>query len=114
MRSREEAAAQAEEIIEQYVDDYMGWMRSLDAVELIQDYRCYAEQMRDEVLQKALQQLAKGKSPEESLRFIAHTLTNKLLHTPSTQMRQAGFNGQIELLDAANTLFQIKRTDHKT
>ncbi|MES9832299.1 MAG: glutamyl-tRNA reductase [Candidatus Thiodiazotropha sp. LLP2] len=113
MRSREEAAEQAEEIIEQYVDDYMGWLRSLDAVELIQDYRCYAEQMRDEVMQKALQQLAKGKSPEEALRFIAHTLTNKLLHTPSTQMRQAGFNGQIELLDAANTLFQIKKTDDK-
>ncbi|MET0009741.1 MAG: glutamyl-tRNA reductase [Candidatus Thiodiazotropha sp. 6PLUC9] len=113
MRSREEAAEQAEEIIEQYVDDYMGWLRSLDAVELIQDYRCYAEQVRDEVMQKALQQLAKGKTPEEALRFIAHTLTNKLLHTPSTQMRQAGFNGQIELLDAANTLFQIKKTDDK-
>ncbi|MES9941272.1 MAG: glutamyl-tRNA reductase [Candidatus Thiodiazotropha sp. 6PLUC2] len=113
MRSREEAAEQAEEIIEQYVDDYMGWLRSLDAVELIQDYRCYAEQVRDEVMQKALQQLAKGKTAEEALRFIAHTLTNKLLHTPSTQMRQAGFNGQIELLDAANTLFQIKKTDDK-
>ncbi|RLW70673.1 MAG: hypothetical protein B6D71_05485, partial [gamma proteobacterium symbiont of Stewartia floridana] len=43
----------------------------------------------------------------------AHTLTNKLLHTPSTQMRQAGFNGQIDLLEAANTLFQIKKTDNK-
>ncbi|MCG7872171.1 MAG: glutamyl-tRNA reductase [Candidatus Thiodiazotropha lotti] len=114
MRSREEAAEQAEEIIEHYVDDYMGWLRSLDAVELIQDYRGCAEQLRDEVMQKALQQLAKGKSPEEAIRFIAHTLTNKLLHTPSTQMRQAGFNGQIELLEAANTLFQIKKTDNKT
>ncbi|MCG8054521.1 MAG: glutamyl-tRNA reductase [Candidatus Thiodiazotropha endolucinida] len=113
MRSREEAAEQAEEIIEHYVDDYMGWLRSLDAVELIQDYRGYAEQLRDEVMQKAMQQLAKGKSPEEAIRFIAHTLTNKLLHTPSTQMRQAGFNGQIDLLEAANTLFQIKKTDNK-
>ncbi|MCG8098564.1 MAG: glutamyl-tRNA reductase, partial [Candidatus Thiodiazotropha taylori] len=113
MRSREEAAEQAEEIIEHYVDDYMGWLRSLDAVELIQDYRGYAEQLHDEVLQKAMQQLSKGKSPEEAIRFIAHTLTNKLLHTPSTQMRQAGFNGQIDLLEAANTLFQIKKTDNK-
>jgi glutamyl-tRNA reductase len=111
MRSREEAAEQAEEIIEHYVDEYMGWLRSLDAVELIQDYRCYAEQLRDEVMQKALQQLSKGKSAEEVIRFIAHTLTNKLLHTPSKQMRQAGFNGQIDLLEAANTLFQIKKTD---
>ncbi|MCW8906423.1 MAG: glutamyl-tRNA reductase, partial [Sedimenticola sp.] len=38
---------------------------------------------------------------------LAHTLTNKLLHTPSTQIRQAGFEGQSDLLEAANTLFQI-------
>jgi len=111
MRSREEAAKQAEEIIDHYVGDYLGWMRSLDAVELIQDYRTYAEGLRDEVIDKALQQIKKGKSPEEVLKFLAHTLTNKLLHTPSAQMRKAGFNGQIELLKAANTLFQLKKID---
>jgi glutamyl-tRNA reductase len=111
MRSREEAAEQAEEIIEHYVEEYLGWLRSLDAVELIQDYRTYAERLRDEVIQKALQQLHKGKRPEEVLQFMGHTLTNKLLHTPSTQLRKAGFNGQIELLEAANTLFQLKKID---
>ncbi len=112
MRSREEAAKQAEEIIEHYVGEYLGWLRSLDAVELIQDYRAYAESLRDEVIQKALQQLNKGKSPEDVLQFMGHTLTNKLLHNPSAQLRQAGFNGQLELLDAANTLFQLKKTDN--
>lgn len=111
MRSRQEAALQAEEIIEQHVDDYMGWLRSLDAVELIQDYRSHAENLRDEVLHKAIAHLKRGKSPEEAMQFLAHTLTNKLLHTPSYQLRQAGFNGQLELLDAANTLFQLKKID---
>jgi glutamyl-tRNA reductase len=114
MRSREEAAEQAEEIIEHYVGDYLGWLRSLDAVELIQDFRAYAERLRDEVIQKAVQQLNKGKSPEEVLQFMGHTLTNKLLHTPSAQLRQAGFNGQIELLEAANTLFQLKKFDNNS
>lgn len=114
MRSRQEAADQAEEIIERYVDDYMGWLRSLDAVELIQDYRCHAETLRDEVLHKALQQLNRGKSPEEAMQFLAHTLTNKLLHTPSSQLRQAGFNGQMELLEAANTIFQLKKLDRSS
>jgi glutamyl-tRNA reductase len=111
MRSREEAAEQAEEIIEHYVGEYMGWLRSLDAVELIQDYRGYAEKLRDEVVSKALQQLSKGQAPDEVVQQLARTLTNKLLHTPSAQMRQAGFNGQLELLEAANTLFQIKKSD---
>lgn len=114
MRSREEAAKQAEEIIERYVGEYLGWLRSLDAVELIQDFRSYAERLRDEVIQKALQQLKKGKSPEEVLQFMGHTLTNKLLHNPSAQLRQAGFNGQIELLKAANTLFQLKKFDNNS
>ena len=114
MRSREEAAEQAEEIIEHYVGEYLGWLRSLDAVELIQDFRSYADRLRDEVTRKALQQLNKGKSPEEVLQFMGHTLTNKLLHTPSAQLRQAGFNGQIELLEAANTLFQLKKFDNNS
>jgi glutamyl-tRNA reductase len=111
-RSREEAAEQAEEIVEHYVGEYLGWIRSLDAVELIQDYRSYAERLRDEVIQKAMQQLKKGKPPEEVLQFMGHTLTNKLLHNPSAQLRQAGVNGQTELLEAANTLFQLKKLDN--
>jgi glutamyl-tRNA reductase len=114
MRSRQEAAQQAEEIIDHYVGEYIGWLRSLDAVGLIQDYRNYAEGVRDEVLQKALQQLTNGKSPQEAIQYIAHTLTNKLLHNPSAQMRQAGFNGQLDLLEAANTLFQLNKSDKQS
>ncbi|MCW8949330.1 MAG: glutamyl-tRNA reductase, partial [Sedimenticola sp.] len=113
LRSRQEAAEQAVEIVDLHVDEFMGWLRSLDAVGMIQDYRKQAEQMRDEVLERALKQMQAGKSPEESLRFLAHTLTNKMLHTPSTQIRQAGFEGQSDLLDAANTLFQINENNTK-
>jgi glutamyl-tRNA reductase len=114
MRSRQEAAEQAVEIIDLHAEEFMGWLRSLDAVSMIQDFRAQAEQMRDEVLQRALRSLHNGKPPEEVLGFLAHTLTNKLLHTPSTQIRRAGFNGQEELLDAANTLFQIEDADNST
>jgi len=107
LRSRQEAAEQAVEIVDLHVEEFMGWLRSLDAVGMIQDYRRQAERMRDDVLERALKQIQSGKSPEESLKFLAHTLTNKLLHTPSTQIRQAGFEGQSEILEAANTLFQI-------
>jgi glutamyl-tRNA reductase len=114
MRSRQEAAEQAEDIIESHVESFMGWLRSLDAVELIQDYRCHAESLRDEVLQKAMQQLKNGKSPEQAMQFLARTLTNKLIHTPSYQLRQAGTNGQLELLEAANTIFQLKKIHQRS
>lgn len=108
MRSRQEAAEQAQEIISFHSEEFMGWLRSLDAVGVIQDYRRQAEACRDEALDKAIRELQKGKPPEQVLKLLANTLTNKLLHTPSAQMRQAGFEGRIELLEAANTLFQIQ------
>ncbi|MET0103729.1 MAG: glutamyl-tRNA reductase [Sedimenticola sp.] len=111
LRSRQEAAEQAQEIIDFHTEEFMGWLRSLDAVGMIQDYRRQAEDMRNEALDRALKQLNNGKPAEEVLQFLAHTITNKLLHTPSTQIRQAGFDGHIELLEAANTLFQIKDGD---
>lgn len=107
LRSRQEAAEQATEIVDLHAEEFMGWLRSLDATSVIQGYRKQAESIRDEVLEKALRQIRSGKDADEALRFLANTLTNKLLHTPSSQIRQAGHDGQTELLQAANTLFQI-------
>ncbi|MEA3276927.1 MAG: glutamyl-tRNA reductase [Pseudomonadota bacterium] len=109
MRSRQEAAEQAEEIVDFHTEEFLGWLRSLDAVTLIQDYRHHAERQRDEVLKRALRQLESGKPAEEALGFLAHTLTNKLLHAPSARLRRAGREGQSELLEAANELFELTK-----
>jgi len=107
LRSRQDAAAQAREIIDFQVDEFVAWMRSLDAVGLIQDYRQQAGAIRDEVLHKAQRMVESGKPADEALAFLANTLTNKLLHTPSAQLREASSCGQTELLEAANKLFQL-------
>ena len=49
----------------------------------VQQLRQRAEADRAEVLAKAEALLARGKSPQEALAFLASTLTNKLLHAPS-------------------------------
>jgi glutamyl-tRNA reductase len=111
MRSRQQAAEQAVEIIDFQVEEFMAWLRSLDAVDLIQGYRAHAQSIRDEVLDKAQRLLDNGRPADEVLKFLANTLTNKLLHTPSTQMRAAGSAGQRELLEAANALFGLGQGD---
>jgi len=113
LRSRQEAAEAAQEIIDLHTEEFMGWLRSLDAVNMIQDFRRQSEALRDEVLERALSQLRGGKSPEESLRFLAHTLTNKFLHAPSTRLRQASSEGEFSLLQAAETLFRLKDASAK-
>jgi len=114
LRSRQEAAEQAREIIDFQVREFRAWLGSLDAVDLIQDYRAHAEDLRDEVLARARRMIDAGRDPHEALDYLAHTLTNKLLHTPSTQLRLAGSRGRHELLDAANTLFQLGHDRNKS
>lgn len=108
-RSRLEAAEQAEEIISAQTEEFLGWLRAQDASHVIRDCRQQAEAQRDEVLERALRMIDNGKPPEEALRFLANTLTNKLLHAPSSQLRQAAADGQADLLEAANTLFKLSK-----
>jgi glutamyl-tRNA reductase len=109
MRSRQQASEQAMEIVDLHTEEFMAWVRSLDAVSLIQDYRSRAEQIRDLMVERAQRQLASGKPAEEVIGQLAHTLTNKLLHNPSVRLRRAGREGQSDLLQAANELFQLQK-----
>lgn len=106
--SREEAAKQAEEIIENQVDHFMGWLRSLKGVDTIRAFRQQAEEKRDEQLATARKQLAAGKDPEQVMNDLARTLTNKLIHEPTAQLNQAAHSGRKELLDHARELFNLE------
>ena len=108
LRSRQEAAKQADEIIENQVNQFMGWLRSLDAVATICAYREQAEQLRDQEVLKAKRMLARGIPADQVLTQMARILTNKFIHAPSTHLRQAGFEGRTEVLDIARELFELK------
>ncbi len=107
LRSRQEAALQAEEIIDTQVTHFMGWLRSLDAVSTIRCYRSKIDLIREAELAKAKRMLAQGNDPEKVLTQLARGLTNKIIHTPSVQMKQAGFDGRSDLLDAARELLDL-------
>ncbi len=69
-----------------------------------------ARHEREAVLARAQQMLGAGKAPEEALRFLAHTLTNTLLHAPSAALREAAQQGDLDLLRAAERLFDTRDT----
>ena len=110
-QSREEAAVQAEEIIVNQVEHFMGWLRSLKGVDTIRAFREQAEQKRDEQLAAAQKQLAAGKDPKQVMNDLARTLTNKLIHEPSAQLNQAAHSGRKEILDTAREIFNLKPED---
>jgi len=108
LHSRREAAKQAEEIIDTEVEHFMTWLRAQDAVTTIRNFRMQAESIRDEALTKALQDLRGDTAAEEVLRLLARTLTNKLVHGPTTQIKQASINERHHLIEAAQEIFQLK------
>ena len=109
LKSRQEAALKAEEIIDVEVSHFMNWLRSLDSIVTMREFREQAESIRDQAITNALKQLKNGKNTEQVLNDLARQLTNKLIHKPSIQIKQAGMDGRNELIDAAIELFDLSR-----
>ncbi len=109
-KSRQAAALQAEEIISAQVEHFMGWLRSLDAVDAIRAFREHAEAIRSDALSTAQRQLATGKDPQIVMAELARSLTNKLIHAPSVHMKHAAYHGQQDVLAHA---YQILGLDEK-
>ncbi len=110
LNSRRQAAEQAEEIIDANVDHFLAWMKAQTVQSTIVDYRKQATLLQQESLNKALSALKNGTPPEDALQQLAHTLTNKLIHTPCSQLRKASENERHDLIAAARELFQLKNT----
>jgi glutamyl-tRNA reductase len=107
-RSRREAAAEAEAIIDLQVARFVETLQASAHQAPLLQLRAYGESTRIEMLEKARQQLAHGKSPDEVLELLAHGLTNRLLHPPTAALRAAALTGDTELTRAAERLFPAK------
>lgn len=113
VRSREDAARQAEELILSGVEHYMRELKTLDAVNTVTDLRTHVDLVKEDQLEKALKQLQNGADAEKVLRQFAHTFSNKLLHAPTKSLRKAGAEGRLEALDWTRELFQLNSSSEK-
>jgi glutamyl-tRNA reductase len=108
LSQREDAARQAEEIIAVEVIEFARWQRSLTAVDTIKTYREQINELRNQYLIKGQQLLKQGKEPYTVLEAITQALVNQIMHQPSTQLRAAGSEGQMELINFARQLLGIE------
>ena len=107
VKSRADAAAQAELIIERGVEDYRKALRSLNAVSTLRALRDKADAIREGGLERALKALESGESAEAVVSSLARLLTQKLVHSPSVQMKKASAAGRDELLELTAELFEL-------
>jgi glutamyl-tRNA reductase len=111
MENRQEAALEAEAIIEVAVNEFQQSNKSLDAVDLLVKFRNLHEQIKNDELSSALNRLEKGEDPESVLTHFANKLTNKIVHTPSVQLKQASIEGRTDIFGAVEDLYQLGNED---
>ena len=92
LANREQAAQEAEKLIEKQASDYMGWKQSQQSIDLVRQYRQKGITHRDELVEKALVQLGEGKDAESVLTEVAYKLTNTLLHPTTLALREAAMH----------------------
>ncbi|EAT12853.1 glutamyl-tRNA reductase [Bermanella marisrubri] len=111
VRQRQNAAKDAEEIIEVGSADFMRQLRTLDAVSTLKAFRTKAERIRDTEVEKALKRIRNQEDAEKVLHTLANTLTNKLIHQPTVQMREASASGRKQVMDWVQELYQLNDDD---
>ncbi len=106
--NRQEAAINAEMIVQARVEHFMEWLKKREAVPTIKALREHVETMRQAELEKALKLIQKGESPEKALETLSNALTNKFLHAPSHALHHSYGDEHARLEQIIRHLYQIK------
>ncbi len=109
MASRKEAAEQAEIIADEQAHLFMDWIRSLESVDSIRDYRTQSMAIKDEIVARALNRLAQGGDAEQVVLELANKLTNRLIHAPTQALTAASRQGDYNTLGQLRTALGLDK-----
>ncbi len=89
LRTREEAAEAAQEIINLEVKAFTQWLRTHQSADEIRLLRQKAEIIKQQCIEKTLMQFRQHQDVDKALEKLASLLTNKMLHGPTVELRRA-------------------------
>ena len=108
--SRRKMAQEAEGIIEEEVNSYVLWWRSLETVPTISCLRSKVEGIREQEMEKALSRLGSefGEKHQEVIEALTRGIVNKILHEPMVQLRaQQDIEARRHCLRSLQMLFDL-------
>lgn len=108
--NRRQMAQEAEGIIEQEVDNYTLWWRSLETVPTISCLRSKVESIREQEMEKALSRLGSefGEKHQEVIEALTRGIVNKILHEPMVQLKaQQDIEARRHCLRSLQMLFNL-------
>ncbi|MFN6261280.1 MAG: glutamyl-tRNA reductase [Chromatiaceae bacterium] len=107
MQSRQAAAEQAEQMIAVGVADFSQWLALQGNIDWVRDYRERCDAVKQELLQRALNQLASGQSADKVMTELATKLSNRLMHAPTRTIRQLLQDDTTQPQTLINTLLDV-------
>ncbi len=107
--SREKAAEAALEIIEKRVIEFDVWLKSLDSVDIIRVYRSKVDTLKTELVERASAQINAGKPAEKVILELANKLSNRLMHAPTSAIKQAAETGELAQLAQLKKVLGIEQ-----
>ncbi len=111
-QQRELAAGGAKLVIDEEVARFLSESRAQDAGPAIRALREQADAIRLQTVEQARRLAAAGKPTGEIIDFLANTLTNRLLHTPTQALRQAAEQADSTLAETLSRLLTEERDRH--
>ncbi|OFA31646.1 glutamyl-tRNA reductase [Glaciecola punicea] len=103
--NREQAASQANEIIQNSVLELLLWIKQHKKIDLIKTYRDKSEATRQALAEKALAKLAQGEAPEKILQEFSYKLSQAMMHSPTKAMQKAIVDPKTGALDLLEDIF---------
>jgi glutamyl-tRNA reductase len=114
--SRRKMAMEAEVILDQEVEAFEVWWRSLETVSTISDLRDKVEAIREQELEKALSRLGSefGEKHQEIVEALTRGIVNKILHEPMVQLRaQQDIEARRHAMQTLRTLFNLEAASNE-
>ena len=109
LRARQNAADLAQDIVDEEMHNWASKQRELAVVDTIKAFRDSVELIRDAEVEKALDALQSGQDSAQVINNLARNLTNKLLHKPTTKLKQASEEGRDEAISITHELFDLSQ-----
>ncbi|PPS44041.1 glutamyl-tRNA reductase [Chroococcidiopsis sp. TS-821] len=108
--SRRRMAMEAEKLLEEEVNAFEVWWRSLDTVTTISCLRDKVETIREQELEKALSRLGSefAEKHQEVIEALTRGIVNKILHDPMVQLRsQQDIEARKRCMQTLQMLFNL-------
>ncbi|MEM7580158.1 MAG: glutamyl-tRNA reductase [Mastigocoleus sp.] len=108
--SRRKMALEAEGVLDQEVNNFDIWWRSLETVSTISSLRTKVETIREQELEKALSRLGSefADKHQEIIEALSRGIVNKILHDPMVQLRsQQDVDARRKCMQTLQMLFNL-------